>query len=167
MVMGQVPLAKILDTGRFDFDRAASRAGLAEGTARRAPAGNRGIWHRLHGLPGAPSVPPARFHAFLHNPLKQGRLLRSKGFFWLASRPREAGSWSQSRRPDALRPGGPLVALRADRTVATGRRGLRAIMRHWEEGVGDCRQELVSSARTWTSRPCAQPSMLACWMMPR
>ncbi|MBD4606575.1 GTP-binding protein, partial [Xanthomonas citri pv. citri] len=27
MVMGQVPLAKILDTGRFDFDRAASAPG--------------------------------------------------------------------------------------------------------------------------------------------
>lgn len=38
--------------------------------------------------------------------------------------------------------------------------GLRAIMRHWEEGVGDCRQELVSSVRTWTSRPCAQPRRL-------
>ncbi|MGC3250908.1 GTP-binding protein, partial [Pseudomonas aeruginosa] len=78
---------------------------------------------------------------FLHNPLKQGRLLRSKGFFRLASRPREAGSWSQAG--GLMRNG---LAGRWWRFVPTGQwpqheEALRAIMRHWEEGVGDCRQE--------------------------
>ena len=115
MVMGQVPLAKILDTGRFDFDRAASAPGwLKELRGEHLPETEE---YGIASMAYRARRPfhPARFHAFLHNPLKQGRLLRSKGFFWLASRPREAGSWSQA--------GGPLVALRADRTVATGRRG--------------------------------------------
>ena len=35
------------------------------------------------------------------------------------------------------------MALRADRTVATGRRGPAGDHAALEEGVGDCRQELV------------------------
>ncbi|MCT7654344.1 GTP-binding protein [Oceanimonas sp. NS1] len=32
----------------------------------------------------------------MHSPKEQGRLLRSKGFFWLASRPDLAGQWNQA-----------------------------------------------------------------------
>ncbi len=143
MVMGQVPLAKILDTGRFDFDRAASAPGwLKELRGEHLPETEE---YGIASMAYRTRRPfhPARFHAFLHNPLKQGRLLRSKGFFWLASRPREAGSWSQAG--GLMRYG---LAGRWWRFVPTGQwpqdeEGLRAIMRHWEEGVGDCRQELV------------------------
>ncbi|CDH74298.1 47 kDa protein [Pseudomonas aeruginosa MH38] len=143
MVMGQVPLAKILDTGRFDFDRAASAPGwLKELRGEHLPETEE---YGIASMAYRARRPfhPARFHAFLHNPLKQGRLLRSKGFFWLASRPREAGSWSQAG--GLMRYG---LAGRWWRFVPTGQwpqdeEGLRAIMRHWEEGVGDCRQELV------------------------
>ncbi len=146
MVMGQVPLAKILDTGRFDFDRAASAPGwLKELRGEHLPETEE---YGIASMAYRARRPfhPARFHAFLHNPLKQGRLLRSKGFFWLASRPREAGSWSQAG--GLMRYG---LAGRWWRFVPTGQwpqdeEGLRAIMRHWEEGVGDCRQELVGLA---------------------
>ena len=56
MVMGQVPLAQILDTGLFDFERAAQAPGLAAGTARYACAGNPGVRH-CRPLPGRPAAP--------------------------------------------------------------------------------------------------------------
>ena len=74
------------------------RAGLAEGTARRAPAGNRGIWHRLHGLPGAPSVPPRALPRLPAQSAEAGAAAALKGFFWLASRPARLAA---GRRPAA------------------------------------------------------------------
>lgn len=39
---------------------------------------------------------PAKFYDFLHEGTSKGKLIRSKGYFWLATRPEFAGSWSQA-----------------------------------------------------------------------
>ena len=39
---------------------------------------------------------PEKFYELLHNTEEFGKLLRSKGYFWLASRPEFAGQWSQA-----------------------------------------------------------------------
>ena len=39
---------------------------------------------------------PEKMHQFLHSTDKYGKLIRSKGYFWLASRPEFAGQWSQA-----------------------------------------------------------------------
>nr|BFE92872.1 hypothetical protein GCM10020185_34080 [Pseudomonas brassicacearum subsp. brassicacearum] len=56
MVMGQVPLGRILDTGLFRLRTRRPGPWLATGTAWRARARNRGIWHRLDRLPSTPAV---------------------------------------------------------------------------------------------------------------
>lgn len=86
---------------------------------------------------------PERFFALLNREWTNGRLLRSKGFFWLASKYREAGSWSQAG--GLMRHGS---AGRWWRFVPKARwpqddDGLRAIMKNWHGPSGDCRQELV------------------------
>ncbi len=143
MVMGQVPLAKILDTGRFDFDRAASAPGwLKELRGEHLPETG-GIWHRLHGLPGAPAVPPRALPRLPAQSAEAGAAAALQGLL-LARQPAPRGrQLVAGRRPDALRPGG-----RWWRFVPTGQwpqdeEGLRAIMRHVGGSVGDCRQELV------------------------
>lgn len=143
MVMGRVPLAKILDTGRFDFERAAQAPGwLAELRGEHVPETEEyGIastaWRARRPLH------PQRFHDFLHREWDNGRLLRSKGWFWLASRPEEAGNWSQA--------GGLMRHGYAGRWWHAVPReqwpqdaeSQAAILAHWQDGCGDRRQELV------------------------
>lgn len=143
MSMGNVPLAKILGTQRFDFERAARAPGWLK-TLRGehvAESEEYGIASTAY-LARRP-FHPQRFHDFLNRDWSNGRLLRSKGYFWLATRPQEAGSWSQAGglmrydyagrwwrfTPDAQWPDD-------DETRAT-------IQSKWDAECGDCRQELV------------------------
>ena len=143
MSMGQVPLERILNTGRFDFERAAQAPGwLKELRGEHSPETEEyGIassaWRARRPLH------PERFFNFINREWTNGRLLRSKGFFWLASKYQEAGSWSQAG--GLMRHG---FAGRWWRFVAKDQwpaddEGVQAIMANWLAEVGDCRQELV------------------------
>src|SRR5690606_476688 len=86
---------------------------------------------------------PQRFFAFLDREWSNGRLLRSKGYFWLASKHQEAGSWSQAG--GLMRPG---PAGRWWRYVLRWQRpqdddSLQAFLRKGVEAVGGCRRVLV------------------------
>lgn len=143
MVMGQVPLDKLLNTGRFDFDQAAMAPGwLKEMRGEHVPETEEyGIAADTY--QARRPFHPQRFFDFLDRTWENGRLLRSKGFFWLASRPQEAGSWSQA--------GGLMRYSYAGRWWHSVPRaqwpgageGLEAIMANWDPQTGDCRQELV------------------------
>lgn len=143
MVMGQVELAKILDTGRFDFERAAQAPGwLAElRGAHVAETEEYGIastaWRARRPLH------PQRFHDFLHREWDNGRLLRSKGWFWLASRPAEAGSWSQAGGLMRYGYAGRWWHATPREQWPVDAESRAAILAHWDEASGDRRQELV------------------------
>ena len=143
MSMGQVPRERILNTGRFDFERAAQAPGwLKELRGEHIPETEEyGIastaWRARRPLH------PERFFTFINREWTNGRLLRSKGFFWLASKHQEAGSWSQAG--GLMRHG---FAGRWWRFVPKEQwpeddEGVQAIMCNWQADVGDCRQELV------------------------
>ncbi|MFS0825200.1 zinc metallochaperone GTPase ZigA [Pseudomonas phoenicis] len=143
MLMGQVPLARILDTGLFDFEQASQAPGwLQELRGEHVPE------TEAYGIAATTwqarrPFHPQRFYDFIHQPWQNGRLLRSKGFFWLASKYQEAGSWSQAG--GMMRHGlagrwwrfVPRTQWPQDRDEAA------EVFRHWTPEVGDCRQELV------------------------
>ncbi|MCK1785896.1 zinc metallochaperone GTPase ZigA [Pseudomonas sp. TNT11] len=143
MVMGEVPLNKILNTGRFDFDRAAQAPGwLQELRGEHVPETEEyGIASTAYRA--RRPFHPQRFFAFIDRPWVNGKLLRSKGFFWLASKHQDAGSWSQAG--GLMRHG---FAGRWWRFVPKSQwpqdeESVAAIMGHWQPSTGDCRQELV------------------------
>jgi len=143
MVMGQVPLGSILDTGLFDFERAAQAPGwLQELRGEHVPETEEyGIASTAYRA--RRPFHPQRFFNLIDRPWTNGKLLRSKGFFWLASKPEEAGSWSQAG--GLMRHG---FAGRWWRFVPKSQwpqdeESTAAILNNWLATTGDCRQELV------------------------
>ncbi|KAB0484124.1 zinc metallochaperone GTPase ZigA [Pseudomonas psychrophila] len=143
MVMGEVPLHKILDTGRFDFERAAQAPGwLQELRGEHVPETDEyGIASSAYRA--RRPFHPERFYNFIERPWTNGKLLRSKGFFWLASKYQEAGSWSQAG--GLMRYG---FAGRWWRFVPRDQwphdpQTRAEILQKWLPDTADCRQELV------------------------
>ncbi len=121
MMMGVVPLEKILNTQKFDFEKAEQAAGwLQELRGTHKPETEEyGITSFV--FQAKRPFHTTRFYDYLHrDEWNNGTLLRSKGFFWLASRPEWAGSWSQA--------GG---------TMQHGCAG------QWQKSFDECKQELV------------------------
>ncbi|KFE55426.1 zinc metallochaperone GTPase ZigA [Pseudomonas syringae] len=143
MVMGEVPLAKILNTGLFDFERASLAPGwLKELRGEHVPETEEyGIASTAYRA--RRPFHPERFFSFIDREWTNGKLLRSKGFFWLASKHQDAGSWSQAG--GLMRHG---FAGRWWRFVPKAHwpeddESVSAIKSNWSAETGDCRQELV------------------------
>lgn len=143
MSMGSMSLAKILDTRRFDFERAAEAPGwLKEMRGEHAPETEEyGIASTAY-LARRP-FHPQRFHDFLNREWSNGRLLRSKGYFWLASRPQEAGSWSQAGGLMRYDYAGRWWRFTPEAQWPEDDESRTTIRSKWHEECGDCRQELV------------------------
>jgi len=143
MVMGVVPLQQTLGTGRFGFEKAAPASRwLQEMRGEDIPETDEyGIASTAYRA--RRPFHPQRFFSFIDRPWVNGKLLRSKGFFWLASKRMDAGSWSQAG--GLMRHG---FAGRWWRFVPKSQwpqdeESTAGIMQNWTVATGDCRQELV------------------------
>lgn len=130
-LQGRVPLERILNTGRFDFERAAQAPGWLQVM-------------RGHELPETQEYGISSFVFSADRPFRPERLhamiqsegwdcvLRAKGFVWLASRPDTAIFWSQAGRASRIETLGPWSA------AASEGEGEGEV-----EGPGPARQSLV------------------------
>ena len=86
---------------------------------------------------------PEKFYQLLHNTERFGKLIRSKGYFWLATRPEFAGQWSQAGGIARYGFAGMFwKAIPKDRWPED-HEFIESIENKWVEPFGDMRQELV------------------------
>jgi G3E family GTPase len=86
---------------------------------------------------------PQKFYDFLHRSDRQGKLIRSKGYFWLATRPEFAGQWNQAGGIAHYGFGGMFWKAVPKERWPDDEEYLKRIEDIWEEPFGDMRQELV------------------------
>ncbi|MDQ0550818.1 zinc metallochaperone GTPase ZigA [Pantoea agglomerans] len=138
---GQVPLDCLLNTGRFDFDRAAQAPGWlqtlrGEHQPESEEYGIRNFIYRAR----RPFHPQRFWHAVNH---QLDGVIRSKGYFWLASRPEYAAMWSQAGAVARQGYAGRWWVSVPRTEWPQDADSLNFIAEQWQEGTGDARQELV------------------------
>ena len=143
IAQGQVSVDEVLNTGLFDFERAQQAPGwLKEMRGEHVPETEEyGIGSFSY--KARRPFHPEKFHQFLHSTDKYGKLIRSKGYFWLASRPEFAGQWSQAGGIARYGFAGMFWKAIPKNNWPTDEEYLQSIDKVWVEPFGDMRQELV------------------------
>ncbi|PHR49438.1 zinc metallochaperone GTPase ZigA [Cycloclasticus sp.] len=140
---GQVAIDNVVNTGLFDIERARQAPGwLKEMRGEHVPETEE------YGISSFSYVArrpfhPEKFYQLLHNTEKFGKLIRSKGYFWLASRPQFAGQWSQAGGMASYGFAGMFWKAIPKEDWPTDPESLAEIKSQWEEPFGDMRQEMV------------------------
>jgi G3E family GTPase len=140
---GQVDPEVILGTHCFDFERAALGAGwLKQLRGERIPES---VEYGITSFVFRARVPfhPERLWALLQAPETWKGVLRSKGFFWLASRMEATGLWSQAGGSASCEGAGMWYAALPPEEWPTEAEAVAQIAADWAEPWGDRRQELV------------------------
>lgn len=156
---GAVPLTKVLDTGKFDFEAASTRpAWIKELNGEHTPESEEyGISSFVYRrtLPFHPQRLNSCFSAGF------GSVLRSKGFFWIATRPAVMAGWSQAGSMARVEPVGNWYAAMTRDQWPTDLEELQAIESRWDDRFGDRRQEIVFIGVD-LDRPAIEAALDAC-----
>tara|TARA_Y100000992_G_C21256107_1_gene488627 strand:- start:10 stop:1215 length:1206 start_codon:yes stop_codon:yes gene_type:complete len=140
---GNVEIDNVLDTGLFDFEKAQQSPGwLKEMRGEHVPETEEyGI--ASFSYEARRPFHPDKFFNFLHNTKQYGKLIRSKGYFWLATRPTFAGQWSQAGGIARYGYAGLFWKSVPKKDWPEDEEYLESIKKLWVEPFGDMRQELV------------------------
>ena len=138
---GQVPLSAVLETGLFDFEEAARNAAwLAEPRGMHTPETEEyGIGNFVYAA--RRPFHPERFHRWTQQ--EWPGVIRSKGFFWLASRSDAAGYWSQAGAVCRSEGAGTWWAAAPKHAWPLEAAAVDRILDKWAKPYGDRRQEIV------------------------
>lgn len=140
---GKVDIDKIMGTQLFDFEQAQLAPGwLKEMRGEHIPETEEyGI--SSFSFQARRPFYPQKFYDFLHGSSEYGTLLRSKGYFWLATRPQTAGQWSQAGGIAHYGYGGMFWKAVPKEQWPSDQDYLNSIKEQWVEPFGDMRQELA------------------------
>ena len=140
---GKVDINEVLNTGLFNFERAQQAPGwMKEMRGEHLPETQEyGIASFCY--EARRPFHPDRFHDFLHGTEQFGKLIRSKGYFWLATRPQFAGQWSQAGGIARYGFAGMFWKAVPEKNWPQDEEALAFIKKQWIEPFGDMRQELV------------------------
>ena len=140
---GKVDINKVINTGLFDFERAKKAPGwLKEMRGEHIPETEEYGISSFNYIAHRP-FDPEKFYKFLHGTEQFGKLIRSKGYFWLATRPLFCGQWNQAGGIAHYGFAGMFYKAIPKKDWPTDPELLADINSKWVEPFGDMRQELV------------------------
>ncbi|MCH1507549.1 MAG: GTP-binding protein [Verrucomicrobiales bacterium] len=140
-VNSEVSLTNVIGTKRYDPHRASRHEGWLDSLIEQTPETEEyGIGNFIYER----RIPfhPQRFYDCLQR--EWPGVIRSKGVFWLATRLKQAGFWSQAGLVNRHECGGHFWAAVPRRHWPED---ASHIERVWEDNNGDCRQEIVLIGR--------------------
>lgn len=140
---GKIDLKKVLGTKRFDFEEAEQSPGwLKEMMGEHVPETEEyGISSFVY--KARRPFHPEKIYQFFHNTEQYAKLIRSKGYFWLATRAQYAGQWNQAGGMARYGFAGRFWKSVPEDKWPDDYETRKNIMANWEEPFGDMRQELV------------------------
>ncbi|MBY8946276.1 GTP-binding protein [Pseudomonas sp. SH10-3B] len=145
MTHGHVGLSSILGTHLFDLPSLAASPGWMQKMAATDAPSSESDTYGVTSWVYRERAPfhPRRLLDFLQRPWHNGRLLRSKGYFWLASRHLDIGLLVQSGKQFQWDYVGRWWNFVEQPQWPRDEYRLQSILAKWDSVVGDCRQELV------------------------
>lgn len=139
---GRLPLEQLLETRSFDLEAAQAAPGWAQALAEDQTPESEAFGLGSLVFRARRPLHPVRFMDFLQTPLMR-QVLRSKGFLWIATRPREKALVQSAGQQATFQPAGTWWALVPEEewpTDADSREHIEAV---WDGEFGDMRQEFV------------------------
>lgn len=142
IVKGDIEVGELLDKTRFSLEEAAQAPGwLRELRGQETPETEEyGVSSSVYKA----RVPfhPRRFVDFLRRQWTNGRLLRSKGYFWLANEVTDTWTLAQTGGSFSFEKTGRWWKFVSKELWPDDHR-LEHLQGQWDPNVGDCRQEIV------------------------
>ncbi|AUL73232.1 4-hydroxytetrahydrobiopterin dehydratase [Pseudoalteromonas sp. 13-15] len=140
---GHINISEVLNTGLFNFELAQQAPGwLKEMRGEHIPETEEYGISSFNYTARRP-FDPEKFYNFLHDTEQFGKLIRSKGYFWLATRPLFCAQWSQAGGIAHYGFAGMFYKAIPKKDWPTEPELLADINSKWLEPFGDMRQELV------------------------
>jgi len=137
---GEIHPGLILNTGLYSQDEAEKAPGWLDSLVEHTPETEEyGIGNFIYER--RRPFHPQRFYRLLNT--EWPRVIRSKGLFWLASRPDQAGFWSQAGAIARNQHAGLFWAAVPKEQRPSDSDSRAALKRSWQEPWGDRRQEIV------------------------
>ena len=145
MAKGNVDLNIVLNTKKFDLTSLMQAPGwmqkLEESETPSSEADQYGITSRVYRR----RIPfhPNRLSSLLKREWKNGRLLRTKGYFWVASQVQSIGMLVQTGEKFRWGYVGRWWSFISKKEWPTDQARYESIVAKWDVLTGDCRQEIV------------------------
>ena len=141
--LGKIEIDKVINTNLFDFERAEKAPGwLKEMQGEHVPETEEYGISSFSYVARRPFY-PEKIHNLLHDTKRFGKLIRSKGYFWLGTRPEFVGQWNQAGGIARYGFAGRFWKSVPKKDWPEDQESLNIINKQWVEPFGDMRQELV------------------------